>query len=318
MNFRSFGFLIFLYSIVTYANFASESTQTKVYLKPRTIVFSPQIKLSDITNWKGEEDPILFSNLNSPKILKPDELKSILQKEFDKSSNRCSVCDQIDILGKEAIILPKTKSVSKEELETALKDFLAMNMEIDLKDFRFYAEQKNNLVVAGGETRFRKIGKTLHGGRRLFPLDTYLEGKLVYSESIPFLIEEKKQAYFTTKEIPAKEIIVAEDVELKEFFSAEFGREFVLENPIGKTALSALPAGYPIERKQIRLLNTVERGSEVALVYTTGNIMLKIKARALASGNPGDRIPVLNTVSQKRIEAVVQTDGVCLLEEGKL
>ncbi len=46
--------------------------------------------------------------------------------------------------------------------------------------------------------------------------------------------------------------------------------------------------------------------------------MLKIKARALASGNPGVRIPVLNTVSQKRIEAVVQTDGVCLLEEGKL
>ncbi len=316
MDLRSLVLFV-VFSFVTLPSFGSEPVPTKIYLKPRTILNSELVKLSDFTNWKGEVDPILFPNLNSPKLLKPEELKVLLEKNTKLTNENCSVCAKLEILGKEAIILPKTKNVSKEELEKSLKEFLVSDLEIDLNQFRFYADQATKLV-SGGDTRFRKTGKTLHGGRRLFPLDTYLDGKLVHSESIPFIIEEKKRAYFTTKEIPAKQIILQEDVELREFFSSEYGREFVLENPIGKTALSALPSGLPIERKQIRLLHTVERGSEVSLVYTTGNIMLKIKARALASGNPGDRIPLLNTISQKRIEAVVQTDGVCLLEEGRL
>ncbi|MBL0956587.1 MAG: flagella basal body P-ring formation protein FlgA, partial [Leptospira sp.] len=66
---------------------------------------------------------------------------------------------------------------------------------------------------------------------------------------------------------------------------------------------------------QVRTLHTIERGQEVELVYTIGNLLLKIKTRALASGNKGEEIPLLNLASQKTIRARVQNEGVCLLEE---
>lgn len=84
---------------------------------------------------------------------------------------------------------------------------------------------------------------------------------------------------------------------------------------MGNTALGVLTGDVAIERKQVRTLHTIERGQEVQLVYTAGNLLLKIKTRALASGNRGDEIQVLNLASQKIIKARVQNEGICLLEE---
>lgn len=307
--------LCFLFLFGVNEKIQSETIQKQIYIKPRTITTERQIRLSSFTNWKNEFDPILYTDLQTPKAITPIELSDLLtskQKELQRPNESTFI--QFEVLGKEGKILPKSKKITAFELEKTLKAYL-LEIGIPLDHLRIHSSNRDITVIEGTEVRFRKMGKTIHGGKRLFPLDMYFEGKLVYSEPVAFEIEEKKSAYFTKVEIPTKQVITEEDIELREFYTSDHNREFVEESPVGKTALNVLLEDKPIEKKQIRLLHTVERGSEVSLVFTTGNILLKVKARALASGNVGDRIPLLNSISQKKIEGVVQKEGICLLDD---
>lgn len=305
-----------LFSMVFSLSVMANKEDKRLYLKPKTIVGAGEVRLSEFTNWKGNWNPIVFRNLKSPVVLNPDSLtemiSSLYVKEFGTST-------EFEVMGKEGILLPKNSTITKKELEESLWKGLTSSNKRDLgemgENFRIQSEKESFPVITGTSPVWRSLGRTLHAGKRLFPLDFYHEGKLVHSESVPFLIEEKKKAYFTTKEIPAKTVLTKEDVELRFFFSADSLREYTEENPVGKTALNGFLPDTAIEKKQVRTLHTIERGQEVELVYTIGNLLLKIKTRALASGNKGEEIPLLNLASQKTIKARVQNEGICLLEE---
>ncbi|MCW7481632.1 flagellar basal body P-ring formation chaperone FlgA [Leptospira kanakyensis] len=291
----------------------------RLYLKPKTIVGAGEIRLSDFTNWKGNWNPVIFQNLQSPKILTPEQLVDVLNSRYSSETKETGESVSFEVMGKEGILLPKTTLVPKKDLERSLWKELRESVEQTIGEdgelFRLSSEKDSLFVISGTKLVWRNTGRTLHGGKRLFPLDYYFEGKMVHSESVPFLIEEKKKAYFSKREIPAKTVLTEEDVEIRSFFTADHNREYVEESPVGKTALNALSSDTTIEKKQVRTLHTIERGQEVQLVYTTGNLLLKIKTRALASGNKGDEISVLNLASQKIIKARVQNEGICLLEE---
>ncbi|PKA22516.1 flagella basal body P-ring formation protein FlgA, partial [Leptospira sp. mixed culture ATI2-C-A1] len=278
-----------------------------------------EVRLSDFTNWKGNWNPVLFQNLPSPKVLTPEQLVDVLNSRYAKEIAETGESESFEVMGKEGILLPKTTLISKKDLERSLWQNLKESVEQTIGEdgdlFRLSSEKDSLFTISGTKLVWRNTGRTLHAGKRLFPLDYYFDGKLVHSESVPFLIEEKKNAYFTTREIPAKTVLTEEDVEIRSFFTADHNREYVEESPVGKTALNALLSDMTIEKKQVRTLHTIERGQEVQLVYTTGNLLLKIKTRALASGNRGDEIPVLNLTSQKIIRARVQNEGICLLAE---
>lgn len=305
-----------LTSMVFCLSLFANKDNNRLYLKPKTIIGVGEVRLSEFTNWKGNWNPIVFRNVKAPIIISPesltDTITTLYSKEFGGETS-------FEVMGKEGILLPRTSNASKKELEDSLWKALSLSNQNGLgemgENFRIQSEKESFPIISGTSPVWRSLGRSLHPGKRLFPLDFYFEGKLVHSESIPFLIEEKKKAYFTTKEIPAKTVLTENDVELRSFFSADSFREFTEENPVGKTALIGFLPDTAIEKKQVRTLHTIERGQEVELVYTIGNLLLKIKTRALASGNKGEEIPLLNLASQKTIRARVQNEGVCLLEE---
>ncbi|TGL14670.1 flagellar basal body P-ring formation protein FlgA [Leptospira levettii] len=305
-----------LTSMVFCLSLFANKENNRLYLKPKTIIGVGEVRLSEFTNWKGNWNPIVFRNVKAPIIISPesltDTITTLYSKEFGGETS-------FEVMGKEGILLPRTSNASKKELEDSLWKALSLSNQNGLgemgENFRIQSEKESFPIISGTSPVWRSLGRSLHPGKRLFPLDFYFEGKLVHSESIPFLIEEKKKAYFTTKEIPAKTVLTENDVELRSFFSADSFREFTEENPVGKTALNGFLPDTAIEKKQVRRLHTIERGQEVELVYTTGNLLLKIKTRALSSGNQGEEIPLLNWATQKTIKARVQNEGVCLLEE---
>ncbi|MCW7508778.1 flagellar basal body P-ring formation protein FlgA [Leptospira levettii] len=305
-----------LTSMVFCLSLFANKENNRLYLKPKTIIGVGEVRLSEFTNWKGNWNPIVFRNVKAPIIISPesltDTITTLYSKEFGGETS-------FEVMGKEGILLPRTSNASKKELEDSLWKALSLSNQNGLgemgENFRIQSEKESFPIISGTSPVWRSLGRSLHPGKRLFPLDFYFEGKLVHSESIPFLIEEKKKAYFTTKEIPAKTVLTENDVELRSFFSADSFREFTEENPVGKTALNGFLPDTAIEKKQVRTLHTIERGQEVELVYTIGNLLLKIKTRALSSGNQGEEIPLLNLATQKTIKARVQNEGVCLLEE---
>ncbi|TGL18956.1 flagellar basal body P-ring formation protein FlgA [Leptospira yanagawae] len=305
-----------LFSLVIGLPIFANQDDNRLYLKPKTIVGVGEVRLSEFTNWKGNWNPIVFQNVKAPIIIKPDDLTRHITTLYTKEMG---TSESFIVMGKEGILLPKTSILSKKDLEVSLwKDLSASSGHTlgEMGDtFRISSEKESLPIISGTSTVWRYSGRSLHAGKRLFPLDFYYEGKLVHSESVPFLIEEKKKAYFTKREIPSKTVLTDDDVELRYFFSADSLREYTEENPVGKTALNGFLPDTAIEKKQVRTLHTIERGQEVELVYTIGNLLLKIKTRALNSGNRGEEISLLNLTSQKIIKARVQNEGICLLEE---
>ncbi|TGL72502.1 flagellar basal body P-ring formation chaperone FlgA [Leptospira jelokensis] len=306
----------FLFSLVLGLPIFANQEDNRLYLKPKTIVGVGEVRLSEFTNWKGNWNPIVYQNVKAPILIKPEDLSGLLQNLYRKEMGTNV---PFSVMGKDGILLPKTSVLSKKELELSLWKDLNASTDHPLGEFgetfRISSEKETFPIISGTSTVWRYPGRSLHAGKRLFPLDFYFEGKLVHSESVPFLIEEKKKAYFTKREIPSKTILTDDDVELRYFFSSDSFREYTEENPVGKTALNGFLPDTAIEKKQVRTLHTIERGQEVELVYTAGNLLLKIKTRALNSGDRGEEISLLNLASQKTIKARVQNEGVCLLEE---
>lgn len=295
----------------------SEQNQklTSFYLKPRIITLGSQFRASDILNWKDDVNPVLYEGLTAPLRLTPNAVKDLLVSAYQRQTGNSI---EFEINGNDSILIPLSGIWGKEKLEQSLLQYLKKEIQLDEDNFRIYLESKPvSLPEKNVEIVWRKVGRGIHAGKRIFPLDVFFEGKLIYSIPVGFLIEEKKLAWFTKRNIEPKEILQEYDVEKKVFFTTDNHTEYDLENPIGKTALNAIPEGVALQRKQTRRLNMIERGSEVNLVYTTGNIMLKVRTRALASGNEGDEIDLLNLSSNRRLKGKIQSAGICLLENAR-
>jgi flagella basal body P-ring formation protein FlgA len=301
--------LIFFGSLSLFAE--QNEKVTSLYLKPRVVLKSGEVRASDVLNWKSKIDPILYSNLKSPMIVTPEEISERLT-EIAKRETGLDTAYEIG--GTSSNVIPLTTVWGKDRLESFLLDALKKEVSLNEDDFRIYYEgpgvslPEKNVIFT-----WRKFGKNIHGGKRIFPLDVFYEDRLVYSTPVSFVMEEKKEAWFTKRNIEPKEILQSYDIEKKSFFTSDHNIEYDLENPVGKTALNEIPEGMPLQRKQTRRLHMIERGSEVNLIYTAGNIMIKVRTRALMSGNEGDLIDLLNLSSNKKLKGKIQSAGICLL-----
>lgn len=285
--------------------------EISLYLKPRVVLKTGEVRASDILNWKASNDPILYSDLKSPMVVSASEISERLA-EVTKRDEGDGVTYEIG--GTTSNIVPLTSIWGKEKLENFLLKELSRISNFTPENYRIYYEGPG-VALPENSVSFvwRKFGQNIHGGKRIFPLDVIYEDKLIYSTPVSFLIEEKKEAWFTKRNIEPKEILQSYDIEKRSFFTSDHNTEYDLENPIGKTALNEIPEGMPLQRKQTRKLHLVERGSEVSLIYTSGNIMVKVRTRALASGNEGEMIDLLNLSSNKKLKGKIQSAGICLL-----
>jgi len=304
--------LILTFGICANYLLASESqTSQKLYLKNKIIIHSEEVNADDLFPWKSTWNPVLYQNVKSPLFLKPEEVTARLNSISKETANQV----EWEVKGTKTLVLPLVKPVEAIQLEAKLKEYLQDNYGLDENQFRIHYEGNGIKIPSSGvELVWRRMGNKFHGGKRIFPLDLYSDNQLIHSYPLTFVIEEKKEAWFAKRLIVSKQIVVANDVEKRSFFSSDSFEEYDLENPIGKTALNEIPEDKPIQKKQLRLLHMIERGQEVQLVYTAGNIMIKVKSRALESGNEGDKIDLLNITSNKKLEGKIQSPGVCLLE----
>ncbi len=307
-------FFVTFFILVLSTNVNSEQHEkgSSYYLKPRVVLKSKEVRVSDLLNWKSQTDPILYTNLTGPKIVTPSEISERLTDVIQKESG---IRNEYQIGGTNSQIVPLTSLWNADRLESFLKSELKKENSYKEENYKIFYEGTGVYLPEKDVTFvWRKFGKNIHGGKRIFPLDVYYEDRLVYTTPVSFVIEEKKEAWFTKKNIEPKEILKDYDIEKRSFFTADHNTEYDLENPVGKTALNQILEGTPLQKKQMRKLHMVERGSEVTLIYTSGNIMVKVRTRALAAGDEGDRIDLLNLSSNKRLAGKIQSAGICLLE----
>ncbi|MFN8722371.1 MAG: flagellar basal body P-ring formation chaperone FlgA [Rhodospirillales bacterium] len=79
---------------------------------------------------------------------------------------------------------------------------------------------------------------------------------------------------------------------------------------IGQTPRRTLAAGQPVRSRDVAAPITVGKNSSVSMVFETQNMTLIARGRALQDGAVGDTIRVLNTQSNRTIDAVVAAPGL--------
>ncbi|MEX0276022.1 MAG: flagellar basal body P-ring formation chaperone FlgA [Ruegeria sp.] len=110
-----------------------------------------------------------------------------------------------------------------------------------------------------------------------------------------------------TRTIRAKEVIVAEDLEIKASNMA--GAVTSAAALIGQEARVALYPGRPIRQTDVGPPAIVDRNDLVTLVFGRTFLSITTEGRALGRGAVGERIRVMNLSSRTTVSGVIRPDG---------
>ncbi len=112
-------------------------------------------------------------------------------------------------------------------------------------------------------------------------------------------------------------IITQQDIKYIKIKEREFTRDTIADASIliGMTARRVILAGRPIKTSEMIAPRLIERGEIVTLSLNIGTMALTTQAKALQDGAKGDIIRVVNTASNKTLQAVITgTNQVSILQ----
>ncbi|PCJ97536.1 MAG: flagella basal body P-ring formation protein FlgA [Zetaproteobacteria bacterium] len=102
-------------------------------------------------------------------------------------------------------------------------------------------------------------------------------------------------------------IITGQDIRHIKIKERDFTRDTIVDAStlIGMTARRVIIAGRPIRASDMIAPMLIERGEIVTLFLNIGSMALTTQAKALQSGSKGDIIRVVNTASNKTLQAII-------------
>ncbi|GJL84369.1 MAG: flagellar basal body P-ring biosynthesis protein FlgA [Micavibrio sp.] len=105
-------------------------------------------------------------------------------------------------------------------------------------------------------------------------------------------------------------IIGKRDIEFVDLPSRSVNHDYIrnADDLRGMTPRRILHAGKPIQTSEIQAPRIVERGDFVTMIFEDGMLSLTAKGKALENGAKGDFIRVVNTGSNRTVEAVVTAE----------
>lgn len=107
------------------------------------------------------------------------------------------------------------------------------------------------------------------------------------------------------------ELITPGDVELIHMNTAQAGFGYIgqLDQVVGKELKRRLQAGTSLRLSHITAPEVVKKGDKVLLEAGTGGLSVVTSAKALAAGQIGEQIRVINSKSNREIDAIVIAPG---------
>ena len=112
-------------------------------------------------------------------------------------------------------------------------------------------------------------------------------------------------------------IITMQDIKHIQIKEREFTKDTIADPTIlvGMTARRVILAGRPIKASEMIAPKLIERGEIVTLSLNVGTMALTTQAKALQDGAKGEIIRVVNTASNKTLQAIITgTNQVSILQ----
>lgn len=114
-----------------------------------------------------------------------------------------------------------------------------------------------------------------------------------------------------TRPVAANTVIQSADVVLsaREGNASGYGAFDQVEAVVGLHSRRALPAGRVLGPADVIAPPMIRRGDHIAIEIQTSSVRIRMAGEALSDGGYGQRIPVRNSSSGKRLEAIVRSAG---------
>jgi flagella basal body P-ring formation protein FlgA len=116
--------------------------------------------------------------------------------------------------------------------------------------------------------------------------------------------------------VQAGEMITADHLEWQEMPALRVNADMIADPValIGKEARRALRARQPVRALDVRAPFAIKKGETVMLVYQMGALKLTTRGRALNNAAEGETLRMLNTQSNRTVEAVALRAGLARVE----
>lgn len=136
-------------------------------------------------------------------------------------------------------------------------------------------------------------------------------GASPWSLYVPAQVRLLDQVVVVKQDLTRGTLLGAEDVELQQRDLASLTRGYLLklDEAVGRTLDRPVRRGQVLAPAQLETPNQIKRGEKVSIIASIGGIEARMQGKALARGNPGERIKVLNLSSGKELEARVISAG---------
>jgi flagella basal body P-ring formation protein FlgA len=123
-------------------------------------------------------------------------------------------------------------------------------------------------------------------------------------------VTETVEAATLTRALRAGEVIKASDVSVERRPKSEVGHEaMTADQAIGLSVKSAVRSGVALRADNLMRPQVVQRNESVTLFYQVPGISLTVRGKALEAGAIGDLVSVLNTQSNRTLQATVIGPG---------
>lgn len=295
----------FIGGLLFFFHFSIDSNTTEnIYLRPRVILSHNVTQLSKLA--------ILPKELQDVEIILPNQSFQELKESdlFALLPNSYQTCR---ILGGKTEIIILDQKFTKEEITESLTEEIKKRLKQE-DEFRITYLGDEIYLPSGLTKEWANFPKDLTGGTKIFTLNAIKNGRRIYSQRLKFRLEKKIQVAIVKKQVPRFHVIQKEDVELRSFYTEENEKDLINFIPEGFAALVNLEPEMMLRKKHLRIIQAVQRGSEVETVYTTGNITVKGKAIAKQNGNIGDTIQLSSIPHNVQLKGKIIEKGVVEVE----
>ncbi len=166
-------------------------------------------------------------------------------------------------------------------------------------------------------------GQTADGGLRVdnvyySPVQGRFAAELVVPGTSPLVRVPVSGRAYGTVEVPVLthrvspgDTISTNDVDWVELRADQAGTDIAATEAqlIGMTPKRGIPVNQPVRVRDLQSPRIVDKGALVTITLESGNMALSTQGKALQEGGKGDVIRVVNTSSNRIVEAVVSGPG---------
>lgn len=113
------------------------------------------------------------------------------------------------------------------------------------------------------------------------------------------------------------EQITSADIELKSFPPSRIAKTAIAENNeiVGMTAARSMKAGSFIKRGDLITPKLVKKNQLVTLLFEKAGLTLKTRGKAMADGELGETVSVLNIQSKRVVVGIIKSAGVIAIND---